>query len=77
MNSVLKMMNLVLKMMNYVLKTMNFALKWAALMLKDDGNEAFKSGDNITAVRLYTEAIAEEPLNHALYCNRSAALRSL
>lgn len=45
--------------------------------LKQDGNEAFKSGDNDTAVKVYTEALTVDPkhdsFNSTLYCNRAAA----
>ena len=48
-----------------------------AVMLKEDGNDAFRAGDNAKAVRLYTEGLEEDPANHALYSNRSAAQRNL
>lgn len=41
--------------------------------LKDEGNEAFASGDNERAIQLYSQAIAVDPDNHVLYSNRSAA----
>eukprot|EP01046_Picozoa_sp_COSAG06_P036542 COSAG06_NODE_4037_length_4638_cov_4.665124_3_plen_905_part_00 len=48
-----------------------------AVMLKEDGNDAFRAGDNAKAVRLYTEGLEEDPASHALYSNRSAAQRNL
>ena len=44
-----------------------------ALILKEDGDHAFRAGDHATAVALYTEALEEDPSNHAVYSNRSAA----
>lgn len=44
-----------------------------ALILKEDGNHAFRAGDHAKAVALYTEALEEDPSNHAVYSNRSAA----
>ena len=40
---------------------------------KAAGNAAFKAGDNEEAVRCFSEASAEDPTNHVLYSNRSAA----
>lgn len=48
-----------------------------AEILKEDGNEAFRAGDHTRAVALYTEALDEDPTNHAVFSNRSAAHRSL
>ena len=38
--------------------------------LKDEGNEAFASGDNEKAIQLYTQAISVDPDNYVLYSNR-------
>ena len=48
-----------------------------AEILKEDGNEAFRAGDHRRAVALYTEALTEDPTNHAVFSNRSAAHRNL
>ncbi|XP_076815387.1 tetratricopeptide repeat protein 12-like isoform X2 [Clavelina lepadiformis] len=44
-----------------------------ASILKDRGNEAFKSGDYNTAIKLYTEATTVAKDMEALYTNRAAA----
>ena len=38
--------------------------------LKDEGNEAFASGDSERAIQLYSQAIAVDPDNHVLFSNR-------
>ncbi|GBG29827.1 Small glutamine-rich tetratricopeptide repeat-containing protein 2 [Hondaea fermentalgiana] len=44
---------------------------------KDAGNDAFRAGDHEKAVKLYTEAIELDELNHVLYANRAAAYLAL
>ena len=44
-----------------------------AASLKDRGNTAIANGDAPSAVRLYTEAINLDPLNHLLFSNRAVA----
>lgn len=39
---------------------------------RDRGNAAFKAKDFLEAKQLYTAALLEEPLNAAVWCNRSA-----
>lgn len=43
------------------------------MSLKEQGNAAFKAGDHETAIQFYSEALAEDPKNYAIYSNRSAA----
>eukprot|EP00897_Mesotaenium_endlicherianum_P009467 jgi/Mesen1/8549/ME000484S07937 len=45
--------------------------------LKDQGNAFFKSGNYLKAAAIYTQAIKNDPQNHALYSNRSAAFLHL
>ena len=40
---------------------------------KAAGNAAFKAGDYEEAIKCFTEAIGDDPSNHTLYSNRSAA----
>lgn len=51
--------------------------KGLATILQEDGSDAFRAGDHRKAVELYTEALEEDPSNHAVYSNRSAAHRNL
>ena len=44
---------------------------------KKAGNDAFVSGHHREAVRLYTQAIAGDPTDKALFSNRSAASLAL
>ena len=48
-------------------------LAFAVERSKKAGNEAFVSGNHREAVRLYTQAIAGDPKDRALFSNRSAA----
>ncbi|XP_062204463.1 uncharacterized protein LOC133906536 [Phragmites australis] len=49
----------------------------AAVALKDQGNEQFKSGNYLKAAALYTQAIKLDPDNATLYSNRAAAFLQL
>lgn len=44
---------------------------------KEQGNALFKEGEWLKAAASYTKAIKQEPGNHVLYSNRSAALLKL
>ncbi|KAI9144276.1 stress-induced-phosphoprotein 1-like protein [Paraphysoderma sedebokerense] len=45
--------------------------------LKAQGNKAFSSGDFKEAINFFTQAIDQDPTNHVLFSNRSAAYASL
>lgn len=45
--------------------------------LKNEGNNAFSSGDYNTAIQKFTQAIDLSPNNHVLYSNRSASYCAL
>ncbi|GBG74579.1 hypothetical protein CBR_g18988 [Chara braunii] len=45
--------------------------------LKEQGNALFKAGSFLRAAVVYTQAIKEDPNNHTLYSNRSAAFLQL
>lgn len=49
----------------------------SAAELKQRGNAAFSEGNFNEAISLFSEAIALEPVNEVLYCNRSMAHASL
>ena len=42
-----------------------------AVTLKAEGNEAYRTGSHSTALQLFSAAIALDPKNETLYCNRS------
>jgi len=44
-----------------------------ASALKDLGNKAFAAKDYDKAIDLFSQAITQDPTNHVLYSNRSAA----
>ena len=44
---------------------------------KEAGNAAFKAGDYGLAVEHYTKALADDPNNHTIFSNRSAAYLKL
>jgi stress-induced-phosphoprotein 1 len=44
-----------------------------SIILKDQGNDSFKRGDNKEAIDFYSKAIEIDPDNHVFYSNRSAA----
>ena len=44
---------------------------------KDQGNEAFKQKNYEQAIELYAQAIAENPTDHTILSNRSAAFHNL
>ena len=44
---------------------------------KDQGTEQFKQKNFAKAIELYTEAITENPSDHTIYGNRSAAYANL
>jgi len=52
-------------------------LAFAVEKSKKAGNDAFTSGNNREAARLYTQAIAGDPNDKALFSNRSAACLAL
>ena len=47
------------------------------MSFKEQGNNAFKTKDFDTAIKFYTQAIEENPTDHTIYGNRSAAYYSL
>jgi len=44
---------------------------------KAKGNKEFSAGENLNAVKWYTEAIKSDPSDHVLYSNRAAAYLAL
>jgi len=44
-----------------------------ALLLKEDGNRHFQTGDYVTAEALYSKALIADSMNPALYTNRAMA----
>lgn len=45
--------------------------------LKEQGNQSFKQGNYVAAVKYYSDAIALSALDHVLYSNRAAAMMAM